>query len=113
MDSQLAFAPATEIRRLIADGEITSVEITELFYRRIEQLNPQLNAYLTLCPDQALAAAQAADDAVRNGDALGPLHGVPVSVKDLELTQGVRTTLGSVKVACMQQRLTTVHIVRC
>lgn len=95
MDSQLAFAPATEIRRLIADGEISSVELTELFYRRIEQLNPQLNAYLTLCPDQALAAAQAADDAVRNGDALGPLHGVPVSIKDLELTQGVRTTLGS------------------
>ena len=95
MDSQLAFAPATEVRRLIADGEISSVELTELFYRRIEQLNPQLNAYLTLCPDQALAAAQDADDAVRNGDALGPLHGVPVSIKDLELTQGVRTTLGS------------------
>ena len=95
MDSQLAFASAVEIRRLIADGEISSVELAELFYRRIEQLNPQLNAYLTLCPDQALAAAQAADDAVRNGDALGPLHGVPISIKDLELTQGIRTTLGS------------------
>lgn len=95
MDSQLAFAPATEIRRRIADGEISSVELTELFYRRIEQLNPQLNAYLTLCPDQALAAAQAADDAVQAGQPLGLLHGVPISVKDLEMTQGVRTTLGS------------------
>ena len=95
MDSQLAFAPATEIRRRIAAGEISSVALTELFYRRIEQLNPRLNAYLTLCPDQALAAAQAADAAVQSGQPLGPLHGVPISIKDLELTQGVRTTLGS------------------
>ena len=95
MDTQLAFAPATEIRRRIADGDISSVALTELFYRRIEQLNPQLNAYLTLCPDQALAAAQAADAAVQSGQPLGPLHGVPISVKDLELTNGVRTTLGS------------------
>ena len=95
MDSQLAFAPATEIRRRIAAGEVSSVALTELFYRRIEQLNPRLNAYLTLCPDQALAAAQAADAAVQSGQPLGPLHGVPISIKDLELTQGVRTTLGS------------------
>ncbi len=95
MDSQLAFASVAEIRRLIADGEVSSVELTELFYRRIEQFNPQLNAYLTLCPDQALAVAQAADDAVRNGDDLGPLHGIPISIKDLEMTKGVKTTLGS------------------
>ena len=62
MDSELAFAPATELRRMIAGGEVSSVELTELFYRRIEALNPQLNAYLVLCPDQALAAARAADD---------------------------------------------------
>lgn len=95
MDSELAFAPATEIRRLVAGGEISAVELTRLFYRRIESLNPRLNAYLTLCPDDALASAQAADDAVRRGDSLGLLHGVPISVKDLELTQGVRTTMGS------------------
>ena len=95
MDTELAFAPATEIRRLIAAGEVSSVELTELFYRRIDALNPQLNAYLALCPDQALADARAADDAVRNGDTLGPLHGIPISIKDLELTKGVTTTLGS------------------
>ena len=50
MDSELAFAPATELRRMIAGGEVSSVELTELFYRRIEALNPQLNAYLVLCP---------------------------------------------------------------
>ena len=61
MDPELAFAPATEIRRMIAAGEISSVELTELFYQRIDELNPRLSAYLALCPDQALADARAAD----------------------------------------------------
>ena len=61
MNSELAFAPATDIRRMIAAGEISSVELTELFYRRIDELNPQLSAYLALCPDQAMADARAAD----------------------------------------------------
>ena len=95
MDSEIAFTPATEIRGMIASGEISSVELTEFFYQRIEELNPQLNAYLTLCPDQALADARAADEAVRRGEDLGLLHGIPISVKDLELTKGVRTTMGS------------------
>ena len=95
LDTELAFTPATELRRMIADGAVTSVALTELFYRRIEALNPQLNAYLTLCHDQALADAHAADAAMRRGDALGPLHGIPISIKDLELTQGVVTTMGS------------------
>ena len=95
MDSELAFTPAVDIRRMIANGEISSVELTEFFYQRIEELNPKLNAYLTLCPDQALADARAADEAVQRGDELGLLHGIPISVKDLELTKGVRTTMGS------------------
>ena len=95
MDSDLAFAPATDIRRMIANREISSAELTEFFFQRIDELNPQLNAYLALCPDQAMADARAADEAVRNGDPLGPLHGVPISVKDLELTKGVTTTMGS------------------
>ena len=95
MDSTLAFTPATEVRRMIADKEISAVELAEFFFQRIEDLNPQLSAYLTVCPDQALADARAADEAVQRGDELGPLHGVPISVKDLELTKGVRTTMGS------------------
>ena len=95
MDSDLAFAPATDIQRMIANREISSAELTEFFFQRIDELNPQLNAYLALCPDQAMADARAADEAVRNGDPLGPLHGVPISVKDLELTKGVTTTMGS------------------
>ena len=95
MDTDLSFTSATELVRLIAAREASVVEITELFYRRIDELNPNLNAYLALCPDQALAQARAAQDAVQRGDRLGPLHGIPISIKDLELTQGVTTTMGS------------------
>ena len=95
MDSELAFASAIDIRQMIADREISAVELTEFFYRRIDELNPRLSAYLALCPDQALVDAQAADAAVRNGDTLGPLHGIPISIKDLEMTKGITTTLGS------------------
>ena len=95
MDAELAFAPAAELRRLIDRGEVSCVELTELFYRRIEDFNPQLNAYLTLCPERALAAARRAQDVVQRGESRGPLHGIPVSVKDLELTEGITTTLGS------------------
>ena len=94
-DSDLAFAPATEIRRLIASKELSPVEITELYLRRIEDLDPRLNSYLTVPADQALATARAAEAAVVGGATLGPLHGVPISIKDLELTDGLRTTSGS------------------
>ena len=57
MDSEMAFAPATELRQLIRSKDISVVELVEMFYRRIEELNPRLNAYLALCPDQALVAA--------------------------------------------------------
>jgi aspartyl-tRNA(Asn)/glutamyl-tRNA(Gln) amidotransferase subunit A len=95
MDRELAFAPATEIRRLIASKKLSPVEITELFFSRTESLDPQLNAYLTLSRDQALRTAREAEQAVVRGDQLGPLHGVPISIKDLEMTAGIRTTSGS------------------
>ncbi len=93
MESDLSFAPATELRQQIAAKAVSIVELTELFYRRIEHFNPQLNAYLSLCPDQALAAAKQAQEAVQRGDSLGPLHGIPISIKDLETTQGIPTTM--------------------
>ena len=95
MDADLCFASATGLSRLIRSREVSVVEVTELFYRRIEELNPRLNAYLVLCPDQALTSARAAQEAVQRGDALGPLHGIPISVKDLEMTRDIPTTLGS------------------
>ena len=66
------------------------------FLRRIESLNSQLNAYLTVSGERAVAEAQQADDAVARGGDCGPLHGVPIGVKDLTETAGIRTTNGSV-----------------
>jgi aspartyl-tRNA(Asn)/glutamyl-tRNA(Gln) amidotransferase subunit A len=98
MDADLCFASATQLRRLIDTKEVSIVELTELFYRRIEELNPRLNAYLALCPDQALVQARAAQEKVRQrgrADSLGPLHGIPISIKDLEATKDIPTTVGS------------------
>ncbi len=94
-EQELAFTSAIELRRLLLAGQVSCTEVTELFFKRIEELNPQLNAYLALCHDEALAAAGQAQDAIQKGENLGPLHGIPVSIKDLEMTRGVPTTLGS------------------
>lgn len=94
-DAELAFTPAHRLAKLVAQGDVSPVELTELFIGRIEALNPKLNAYLTIAADDALGFARAAERAVTDGKELGPLHGVPVSIKDLEMTAGIRTTFGS------------------
>jgi len=94
-DLALAFAPATELRRLIRDREISPVELVERMLRRIQQVNPVVNAYCTVAAEQALEAARAAEAAISRGDPLGLLHGVPVAIKDMSLTAGIRTTFGS------------------
>ena len=95
IDEDLAFAPATELRALIADGRVSPVEITELYLSRIERLDPSLNSYLTVTAERAMEAARKAEQAVARGDELGPLHGIPISIKDLQMTAGVRSTGGS------------------
>ena len=95
MDENLAFAPAYEQAELIANKQVSPVELAAMYFERIERLDSRLNAYLTLTRDEAMAAARAAEDAVMRGDALAPLHGVPISIKDLQMTKGVRTTMGS------------------
>ena len=95
-DRELMYLPAHRLRELVVTKEVSSVELTEAALRRIEALDPQLNAFITVDADGALAAARAADGAVGRGGELGAFHGVPVSVKDLELTKGLRTTLGCV-----------------
>jgi aspartyl-tRNA(Asn)/glutamyl-tRNA(Gln) amidotransferase subunit A len=95
LDENLAFTPATELRDLIAAKAISPVELTELYLDRIERLDGTLNSYLTVAADSARETARLAEAAVLRGDKLGPLHGIPVSVKDLELTRGIRTTGGS------------------
>ena len=94
-DRELMFLPAHEQRRLIAKKAISSVEMVEASYRRITELEPQLNAFITLDEEGALSAARKADEQLAKGKNLGVLHGVPIAVKDLEVTKGLRTTLGS------------------
>ena len=95
IDEELAFAPATELLALISAKQISPVELTELYFRRIDELNPKLNAFLLLTRDEAMESARAAEEAVVRGDKLGPLHGLPISIKDTEPTKGYRTTVGS------------------
>ncbi|MFQ5860557.1 MAG: amidase [Dehalococcoidia bacterium] len=92
---ELVFTPAWQLRDLIRSRQLSPVELTEQLLRRIEALNPRLNAYLTVCAEEALAAAREAEAAVVRGGELGPLHGLPISIKDMELTRGIRTTIGS------------------
>jgi len=93
--TELCFTPATELARAVREKRLSPVEITEAVLARIEALNPRLNAFCTLTAEPALAAARAAEQAVAAGKPLGPLHGVPYSVKDLVITKGVRTMRGS------------------
>lgn len=93
--TELVHRSACDLAGLIARGELSSRELLDACLERIEAVNPQLNAVVTLVPEIAHERAAAADQAVANGDALGPLHGLPVAHKDLELTAGIRTTMGS------------------
>src|SRR5205085_2970976 len=95
MPDDLAFTSAAELAALIARRAVSSVEIVDIVLDRIERTQPTLNAFITVCADDARAAAKAAEAAVMRGDALGPLHGVPFAVKDLVNTAGLRTTFGS------------------
>ena len=94
VDDKLAFAPSHELAELIAAKQVSSAEMTGLYLERIDRLDSQLNSYLALMRDEAMETARAADAAVANGDRLGPLHGVPISVKDMQMTKGVVTTTG-------------------
>ena len=94
-DANLAFTPATELLSLISCGEVSSTELTELYLARIEEIDPKLNAYVTVTPEIALEQAAKADEATARGESLGPLHGLPISLKDLQMTKGIRTTGGS------------------
>ncbi len=91
----LAFTPATELDRLIRTRALSPVELTRVLLERIDRLNPTLNAFLAVTADLALTQAKAAEERARRGARLGPLDGIPYSLKDLEPTAGIRTTFGS------------------
>jgi Asp-tRNA(Asn)/Glu-tRNA(Gln) amidotransferase A subunit family amidase len=92
---ELCWWPATELALKIRTKAISPVEVVEALLARIESINPTLNAYCMVTADLARGQARAAEAAVMRGERLGPLHGVPVSIKDLIFTKGIRTTYGS------------------
>ena len=95
MTEDIAYTSAAELAALIAQRVVSPVEIVDIVLDRIEKTQPTLNAFITVCAEEARAAAKEAEAAVMRGDALGPLHGVPFAVKDLVNTAGLRTTFGS------------------
>jgi amidase len=90
-----SFGSATDAARAIRSGAISSRELTEYVYLRIRKHNTSVNAFITLNEEQAMQRAAQADAALARGEVWGPLHGVPVLMKDLHPTAGIRTTYGS------------------
>jgi len=94
-DQQLCDLSLLDVAALIRQREVSPVEVTAAVLARIATLDERLNAFITVLSDQARRAAGQAEAAIAAGDYRGPLHGVPVSVKDLFATGGIRTTAGS------------------
>ena len=93
--SELTFASLTQAAEAVREGRITSLELTEHMVQRIERFNPTLNAIVTFTKAEAIARAKEADEALARGEIWGPLHGVPVTIKDCFEVAGVRTTAGA------------------
>lgn len=91
----LAFTPATELARLYRARKVSPLEVVRAALARIDAVNGQVNAFVTLARDQALAEARRATAALRRGTPLPPLFGVPVGIKDVTPTKGILTTYGS------------------
>ena len=93
--NELHYLSAWELSGLIRGREISPVDVVEACLSRIEETEPTLNSFITLLPEQARAAAQRAEQEIGRGNYRGPLHGIPVGLKDLFHTAGVRTTSGT------------------
>lgn len=93
--SDLASLTLSEVSESIASRAVSAVELTQACLDRIERFNPALNAFITVTGDQALAVARQRDEELRRGKRVGPLHGIPIAVKDNIDTAGVRTTAAS------------------
>lgn len=96
MNEDLCLLSAVELRAGIARKALSPADITQAVLARAERLQGDLNCFITLCADEATAQARAAEQRMMTGEPLGLLHGIPVTVKDIVNTRGVRTTFGAI-----------------
>jgi amidase len=94
---EIIFMPAYRIEELILTHKITSVEVVDAYLEQIKRFNPKLNAIVTLNEDGARRRAKEADEALAKGVVWGPLHGVPITIKDNYATAGIRSTNGDLR----------------
>ena len=90
--TELCYMTIGQAAPLLRDGQLSPVELTRAFLERIEAIDGRLNSYVTLLPERALAQARAAEAEILRGDYRGPLHGIPIGLKDLYDTAGILTT---------------------
>src|SRR5258708_15296341 len=96
LQAEICFMRATELAAMIREKKLSAREVMQAHLRQIERVNSKVNAIVTLVDESKLMEqARAADDIIARGDSVGPLHGLPVGVKDLTETAGIRTTYGS------------------
>src|SRR6266542_894176 len=86
------YSGINELSQLIRDRKVSPVAIVSACLKRIQELNPKFNAFITVLADQALEQAKDAEAEIKTGNGRGPLHGIPVGIKDFYDTAGVRTT---------------------
>lgn len=95
MSRELLLSPLHELASRLARREISSEELVRLAIERTEAIEPDLHSYITFIPERALESARERDRARARGDATGPLHGIPITLKDVFDTSGIRTTAGA------------------
>ena len=96
MDSTaLPFLTVAELSRHIQQREVSPVEVVQAYLDRIDLVDSKLNSYITVCREEALEEARLAEQAIAGGSYLGPMHGIPMAIKDQFYAQDVRTTAGS------------------
>ena len=92
---EICFLSISDAAGLIESRQLSTVELTQAHLDRIERTDPVLNAFITLLGEEALESAEAAEREIANGEYRGPLHGIPIGLKDLYYTKGIRTTVGT------------------
>src|SRR5215467_14279202 len=112
MRSELPFLSVTALSRLVSSREVSPVEIVTALLEEIQRWNGRLRSYITICADSALEEARQAEREIMSGQCRGPLHGIPVSHKDISWTKGVRTTAHSRILAEFVPDVDATHVAR-